>query len=167
MMRWIDRQEKVSAFGHYVAERQRLRHPQPSVQPSHTRNFAGQPIHIAKHPHAPNRSVTSIQSDHGCPSFSHHLKLYLNARLRNKVPEKQIGRMALPFHKLDVYHMFKFLPTSLDDGVGEINDADSQTVRAVPSIAGKPARFDMVVVLHNEDAEATGLAGRHTGTALQ
>jgi hypothetical protein len=161
MMKWIDRQEKVASFGDYLSGRQRLDRPQPppGLAQTTSKNFAGQPIQIAKRPHAPNRSLTEIESDHKCPSFSHHLKLYHNARTHSKIPERQVHTMTLPFTKLDVYHMFKFTPTSLDDGIGETNDTDSQTVKAVPSIAGKAARFDAVVVLHNMDAEATGLEG--------
>lgn len=161
MMKWIDRQEKVASFGNYLKGRQRLDHPQPppGLAQTTSKNFVGQPIQIAKRPHAPNRSLAEIESNHKCPSFSHHLKLYYNARTHSKIPERQLHKVVLPFAKLDVYHMFKFTPTSLDDGVGETNDTDSQTVKAVPSIAGKAARFDTVVVLHNEDAEATGLEG--------
>ena len=160
MMKWIDRQEKVSSFGNYIAGQQQKHHPHRSARQGQTTlTFAGQPIQIAKQPHAPNRSLINIESDHKCPSFSHHLKRYINAKTRSNIPEKNLAQVLLPFHKLDVYHMFKFSPTSLDDGIGEANDTDSQTVKAVPSIAGKPARFDTVVALHNEDAEATGLDG--------
>jgi hypothetical protein len=159
MMRWIDRQEKVSAFGQYIAEQRPA--SDASLNPVKSiPNFAGQPIHIAKHPHAPNCPITRIELQHGCPSFSHHIKLYLNAIVGSRIRERHIDKASLPFTKLDVYHMFKFLPTALDDGVGEANNAECQTVKAMSSIGQKAARFDAVVVLHNDDAEATGLMGK-------
>jgi hypothetical protein len=160
MTKWIDRREKVAAFSHYLESRKELLRPcMDHKDGGKAANFAGQPIHIAKYPHAPSCSISSIQSNHRCPSFTHQLKLYLNQFANTKLPERQVLLMELPMDKLDVYHMFKFLPTSLDDGVGEANEGDSQTIKAMPSKNGKPARFDTAVIMHNNDAEATGLSG--------
>jgi len=162
MIRWLERQEKTACFENYLDTMKAERHPDPgrNIQ-QHARNFAGQPIQIAKKPHSPGCPIPTIEQDHNCPFFSRDLKDYLNALSSNPAPAKNVQSKPFPFDKLDVYHMFKFAPTSLDDGVGEIDggDGDRQTVRAVPSKGGKPARFDTIIVLHNADAEATGLQG--------
>jgi hypothetical protein len=130
MTKWIDRREKVAAFSHYLESRKELLRPcMDHKDGGKAANFAGQPIHIAKYPHAPSCSISSIQSNHRCPSFTHQLKLYLNQFANTKLPERQVLLMELPMDKLDVYHMFKFLPTSLDDGVGEANEGRMENLQ--------------------------------------
>lgn len=160
MIRWIDRREKVTGFAHYLESRKQLANPH-TPHCDNAANFAGQTIKIAKYPHAPNFPISSIEKHHKCPSFSHQLKLYLNRFYENRTVDKYVHQKDLPMDKLDVFHLFKFVPTSLDDGIGETNDGDCQTIKAMPSMKGKFARFDTAVVMYNSDAEATGLVGKN------
>lgn len=66
--------------------------------------------------------------------------------------------MDLPFSHIDIYHGFKFCLDSL----GNDNDFDHEetdSVKAKPSMGGKPGRFDTVVIMHTSDCETTGLKG--------
>jgi hypothetical protein len=159
MICWLEQQEKTTSFSHYI--NWVWQNNDPGHGAATACNFAGQPIKMAKHPHAPGKRVTAIETDHNCPSFTQDLKEYLQSFLTQPRSGHALRNIPLPFDRLDVYHMFKFAPTALDDRSREGDDGgeDCQTVKAVPSVLGKPARFDTVVVLHSEDAEATGLAG--------
>jgi hypothetical protein len=159
MICWLEQQEKTACFENYLDTMKAKSHPDPAHNIQH--NFTGQPIQTAKKLHSPVCPISTIERDHNCPFFSCDLKDYLNALSQIPAPAKNVQSKPLPFDKLDVYHMFKFAPTSLDDGVGEIDggDGDRQTVMAIHSKGGKPARFDTIIILHNADAEATGLQG--------
>ncbi|KAG2747814.1 hypothetical protein P692DRAFT_20735841 [Suillus brevipes Sb2] len=70
--------------------------------------------------------------------------------------------MDIPFSHIDIYYGFKFCLDSL----GNDNDFDQEetdTVKAKPSLGGKPARFDTVVVMDTSDCETTGLKGTRIG----
>ncbi|KAG1844153.1 hypothetical protein F4604DRAFT_1884476 [Suillus subluteus] len=109
------------------------------------------------------QSEEEREEEHGCPSFSYHLRIFLNKFLTrgDSIPRTQVGNAFLPFDKLDVWHSFKF---SLDT-LG--NDVDGQKgidlVRAQPGRGKSPGRFDVVVVTHNDGAESTGLHGMKVG----
>ena len=62
----------------------------------------------------------------------------------------------MPFNHLDVFHGFKFAPASLNDDTEE-----TDAVKAMPLKGERPARFDTVVVMQGEDAEATRLQGEY------
>ncbi|KAJ7669005.1 hypothetical protein B0H17DRAFT_949575 [Mycena rosella] len=79
----------------------------------------------------------------------------------------QLLAATLPFNRLNVYHNFKFEPSSLDPGTGidETNPEDFQTVTVrPPSEDGmSPARFDTVIARCNSTAGATGLSSTRVG----
>ena len=80
------------------------------------------------------------------------------------LPQPTSARVAaskpLPFDRVDVFHVFKFNPTSLDDD-DDVN-VERDVVKATPGGGdGKPGRFDTVVVLQRDDAESTGLQGAY------
>ncbi|EPS93900.1 hypothetical protein FOMPIDRAFT_1135285, partial [Fomitopsis schrenkii] len=57
----------------------------------------------------------------------------------------------MPVNRLNVFHGFKFTPTSLSD--------DNEETNAVKATPAKAAQFNTVVVLQGNNAEATGLQG--------
>lgn len=169
MITWLERQEKVAAFEHYVDHLDKLHNPPPPIPPNIARNATGVPIKIAKFPHSPACLLTDITLNHNTPSFIRDLKEYLNTFNIPPHPNRVLETMSLPFEKIDVYHLFKFVRTNIDDDIaleGRDNNGNSlttvddmETVRAVPAKGAAPARFDTVVVLDSEVAESTGIAG--------
>ncbi|KAG1837054.1 hypothetical protein DFJ58DRAFT_734596 [Suillus subalutaceus] len=107
---------------------------------AHSR-FGDQRLLLTKRPHQARRHILDLSDPHS------------RGRLRH---------MDLPFSHIDIYHGFKFCLDSL----GNDNDFDQEetdTVKAKPSLGGKPARFDTVVVMDTSDCETTGLKGTRIG----
>ena len=69
--------------------------------------------------------------------------------------EQEVASSYLPFSRVDVYHTLKFTTVALSD-----ERAERDVVKARPAAGGEPARFDTVVVLRGDDAEATGVQGK-------
>jgi hypothetical protein len=98
---------------------------------------------------------------HHCPSFSHHLILYLNRFLdpTQRIPRSQLEFVELPFDKLSVWHTFKFSRDTLGNDIDAKEEQD--TVNARPRRGRKGIeRFDTVAVAHSNEAESTGLQGK-------
>ncbi|EPS93195.1 hypothetical protein FOMPIDRAFT_94087 [Fomitopsis schrenkii] len=64
----------------------------------------------------------------------------------------------LPFSRIDTFHTLKFSTVSLSD-----DQLEHDMVRARPAMGSEPARFDTVVVLRDDNAEATGVQGTRIG----
>ncbi|KAJ3512046.1 hypothetical protein NMY22_g15452 [Coprinellus aureogranulatus] len=152
MIRWLSRQEKMDMLARQIST---ATSPLPTPQPTTNPLKKAPPIIIAKQSPSPNRPVSLITKSHRAPQFEAHLKQYLNSFLEHQLGRQRLERAELPISKIDVFPQFRFRPASLHD-----EDSESNTVKAVPLLAGsKGGRFDTVVVMDREDAEATGLEG--------
>lgn len=163
MTQWLSRQEKIAMFqsyiSHYQSEEEREEEVEEAVD---RRNQEVGPV-TAKRPTAPSQTLSSIQTKHNCPSFSYHLRIFLNRFLTrgDSIPRTQLANAFLPFDKLDVWHSFKFSLDTLGNDVDGQEGRDS--VRAQPSRGdASSGRFDVVVVTYTDDAETTGLHGAHS-----
>ena len=70
--------------------------------------------------------------------------------------EQENASSYLPFSRIDTFHTLKFTTIPLTD-----NRPEHDVVKARPRIGSEPAKFDTVVVLHDDNAEATGVQGTH------
>ncbi|KAH9914551.1 uncharacterized protein B0H18DRAFT_1125480 [Fomitopsis serialis] len=176
MIKWLDRREK---FSMYDTLRGRLSTDQ-SADPqavsasesttgtanseddsTHLPRSSKTRIKLAKHPSLAQQSLPSIEEQHAAPGFTDAVSQYvytmkLQRRLRPR--EQDRANRHLPFGRVDVFHGFKFNNIPLND-----NAEEKDGVKARPSSADKPARFDTVVVLRSDEAEATGLQGTRVG----
>lgn len=158
MTQWLSRQEKVSLFQSYLRDTLESDEmvneeielpPIPSISTS---------LGLSQKPTAPNQAISNIQRPHHAPSFSLHLRQYLNGFLSREesIACAQLATAQLPFDWLDIWHTYKFALDVLG------NDIDGQenikAVRAKPGKEGE-ARFDTVLVAHKDTAETTGLQG--------
>ncbi|KAJ7155600.1 hypothetical protein C8R46DRAFT_1004815 [Mycena filopes] len=155
MILWLQRQEKVASFSTYQAW---LESTQTPVLPPVVRTFTGQAVRFALTPQAPRQLLPQLVQTHQAPSFIHDLKEMLHGFAHYKLTAAQFQSSHLPLNRLDVYHNFKFEPTSLDPGDPDSPEA-SQTVIARPAKDTTPARFDTVIVREKDTAEVTGLTG--------
>jgi hypothetical protein len=167
MVQWLARQEKVAMFETY------LEHYESAIEDAEAEEEAGagkdveamkgpkMGIFIAKRPYALNQSLTSIQLKHHCPSFSHHLILYLNRFLdpTQRIPRSQLEFVELPFDKLSVWHTFKFSRDTLGNDIDAKEEQDAVNARPRRGRKGIE-RFDTVAVAHSNEAESTGLQGK-------
>ena len=168
MVRWLARQEKAALFESY------LQHYDTGEDSDHQEDgeaeidgvrddsgdTASKEVIISQRPKAFNQPLHSIQIKHHCPSFSHHLRIYLNNFLERdkRIPRNQLPLTILPFHKVNVWHAFKFPRDSLGNDVDEKEELDA--VKAQPGRGSDvQARFDTVVVPDTDEAENTGLKG--------
>ncbi|KAH9917785.1 uncharacterized protein B0H18DRAFT_883398, partial [Fomitopsis serialis] len=106
-------------------------------------------------------SVDRIEDRHNAPGFKNMLAQYIYILKNNRrlTPTQLLTAVShMPFDRVDVFHGFKFAPEPLTDSKEE-----TDAVRARPSFGEQPARFDTVVVLREDDAEATGLQGTRIG----
>jgi hypothetical protein len=153
MIRSLSRQEKMDILEcriHPNISPPLDSHPEPANPLVHL-----PPIVIAKQSPTPNHSITHIAQLHQAPQFEAHLKQYLNSFLAHQLGRRRLEQADLPVDKIDVFPQFRFRPTSLHDEGNKSN-----TVKALPSTGGqKKGRFDTVVVMDTENAEATGLEG--------
>ena len=153
MIAWLTRREKVSSFQSYL----KMSMEDEEEEFAHSR-FRDQRHLLPKRPHQLGRHIMDIMQDHHCPGFKKDLVSYLNSQLPNPHSRAQIRSMDLPFSHIDIYHGFKFCLDSLGNDV-DFDHEETDTVKAKPAIAGKPARFDTVVVMDSSDCESTGLKG--------
>jgi hypothetical protein len=164
MVQWLARQEKVAMFETYLEHYESLEDREAELEAAdghHASPNSESGFSIPRKPSAPNQSLTSIQLKHHCPSFSHHLILYLNQFLDRSqtIPRSQVPYTQLPFDKVPVWHAFKFGLDTLGNDVDGKEERDA--VKARPR-RGKEGieRFDTVVVSYSSDAESTGLQGK-------
>ncbi|KAH9914312.1 uncharacterized protein B0H18DRAFT_1125649 [Fomitopsis serialis] len=173
MVRWLVRQEKMVVLRSSIHRwlRSTGREQDKDVDErvagevdEHVAGEVDQPscrngrIKLPKHPTAPLQALPTIVDKHCAPGFidalaQHIYKLKNNGRaLTSSQLQNAVDRM--PFNRVDVFHGFKFAPEPLTDDTQE-----TDAVKAKPATARQAARFDTVVVLQGEDAEATGLQG--------
>ncbi|KAJ7764066.1 hypothetical protein B0H14DRAFT_2403397, partial [Mycena olivaceomarginata] len=166
MITWLGRQEKISLLSAYLAWLESTTETgTASCNPMRNEREMRESVMESKS--CPNWEFfgrafgSDISCNHSTNSFIHTLKEFLN---NNSLRPTQLRSATLPFSRLDVYHNFKFEPSSLDSGAGagENNPEDFQTVTARPQSEDhtSPARFDTVIARNNSTAEATGLSGK-------
>lgn len=177
MIAWLSRQEKVASFDYYrqmideqpssgerlegileIEEEEIVK--RRSSQRSDDMDVDGEENAIAytmaKQAPEPNKSISRIVLTHGAPSFMVALKLYLNSLSPNRLPAKKALKIPLPFSTVQVWHQLKLTPSSLFDDVPV-----REIIKGLPVWKkSKVARFDTVVVMDNNDAEAVGVDGR-------
>jgi hypothetical protein len=166
MTRWLSRQENVQSFNRelsWILEQRSLAAlsssitvstaPTAASPASTTLNLPSPTILLPKVPTAPNKLLSVIEKTHNVPSFSQHLKAYLEMLkpYATNATVKEALLKGLPFERLDAYYSFKFSPERLEEGV-DVKDI----VKASPLKGG---RFDTVIVLTSEDAESVSLTG--------
>ncbi len=163
MIHWLSRQEKVNYFDHLLSSRlsslsnTSSSNSNSSQSSSPTLNSASKRsrITLAKKPQYPSCPLTIIQATHNAPQFQRHLKQYINNFLPDPLPSRQLETTHFPFNNIEVYSMFRFHPETIQD-----DNKECDIVRAVPCSSPCPrGRFDTVIVINNNTAEATGLEG--------
>ncbi|PPQ84929.1 hypothetical protein CVT24_000245 [Panaeolus cyanescens] len=114
-------------------------------------------ISISKHPAYPNTKLPVVEKLHGTQNFIHCLKIFINRYLpRNQqLSERRLGEFRLPFTKVDVYNLFRFHPSPIND-----SETGIDVVRAMRKSSQYPhGRFDTVIAIIGDEAESTGLQG--------
>jgi hypothetical protein len=154
MISWLTRREKVASFQSYI----KMTMEEEEDEFSHSR-FRDQRIVLTKRPHQLRRHIMDVIQDHTSKGFQMELISYLNTHLPHPHPRTALHTMDLPFSHIDIYHGFKFCLDSLGNDV-DFDQEEADTVKAKPSMNGKPARFDTVVVMNTPDCESTGLEGK-------
>ncbi|KAI0713002.1 hypothetical protein C8Q72DRAFT_790339, partial [Fomitopsis betulina] len=107
------------------------------------------------------QSIHAIANRHCTPGFTkalnqHVYSMKLGRPLTSQ--EQENASSYLPFSRIDTFHTLKFTTIPLTD-----NQPEHDVVKARPRIGSEPARFDTVVVLHDDNTEATGVQGTHIG----
>lgn len=156
MIRWLSRQEKVKYFDNHIG---RLLASSSLGEDEIITEGPPNPHHpsisIAKYPNFRNCSISAIENLHNAPQLSRHLKIFLNSFLPTPVSNRNLDSTSLPISHIDVYNMFRFQHGEIHD-----NDEEKDIVKAIPrSKKLSKERFNTVVVIDTDEAEATGLAG--------
>jgi len=158
MITWLSRQEKIIAFANILASSSIASSASSStVPPSGILNPSQKiPKSLAKHPNHPKCSVSVIEHFHQTPGFTRHLKQYLNSLSTQPSSSRSLDHTILPdYFSVDVYNMFHFQPQALHD------EEEKDVVKAMPISKSLPfERFDTVIVMNDNIAEATGLEGK-------
>lgn len=160
MTLWLSRQEKMAAFQNFITWKESLQPPSDARQTALKSKGSGLAISLPKFPTQSRKPIAHIEHQHHAPGFSLRLKEYLNSLLQHSISNRNAILHSLPFDRLDIYHTLKFHPANLEDG-----EEECDVLKAVPSTSQNAGRFDTAVILHNEDAESTGLEGE-TYTSL-
>ncbi|KAI0724929.1 hypothetical protein C8Q72DRAFT_889387 [Fomitopsis betulina] len=118
-------------------------------------------LFLPKHPSSARQSIHAIANRHCAPGFTkalnqHVYSMKLGRPLTSQ--EQENASSYLPFSRIDTFHTLKFTTIPLTD-----NQPERDIVKARPRIGSEPARFDTVVVLHDDNAEATGVQGTRIG----
>jgi len=161
MTQWLMRQEKVAMFDIYIehsikTEEEEKEDEEEAVDiKDKSLSFI-----IANRPSSPGQPLDSIQLKHICPSFSHHLRVFLNSFMPRgeAVPRQELPLALLPFQKLDVWYSFKFGLDALGNDIDGEGNMDA--LKAQPGNDTRPGRFDTVLVSHTNIAESTGMQGK-------
>lgn len=162
MVRWLERREKMVVLSASIRRRlvrngavpeDAVEEEDVSILPS--RHNAR--IKLPKHPTSPRQALHAIVHKHQAPGFINALAQYI-WELKEGRPlsssQLQTAVNNMPLTNVDVFHGFKFAPEPLTD-----DKRETDAVKARPATETQPARFDTVVILRGEDAEATGLQG--------
>jgi len=122
-------------------------------------------ISISKHLTYPKCKIDVIREKHNALDFDYYLKLYVNSCLPKSQPCAWISNIDtynLPFDKLDIYNLFHFHPTAIND-----DDSKAKIVKALQKSRTHPqGQFDTVVVLVGDSAESTGVEGTRLYTRI-
>ncbi|EGO05038.1 hypothetical protein SERLA73DRAFT_149319 [Serpula lacrymans var. lacrymans S7.3] len=167
MTQWLSRQEKVAMFesylNNYKREEEKQAELEGGIEASSSPSSKPLSTFLAKHPHSPGQTLKSVQTSHQCPSFSCHLRTFLNKFMDrgNTIPRNQVALAQLPFDRLNIWHSFKFVLDSLGNDIDSIQNMDG--IKAKPGKRGEEGRFDAVIVAHIDKAEARGLQGIKVG----
>ncbi|KIY73463.1 hypothetical protein CYLTODRAFT_216470 [Cylindrobasidium torrendii FP15055 ss-10] len=185
MTQWVARQENVQSFKRYLVwvHKELAKSNPTTTDKSNTAPDAAAPsksppptassesmlpningrqsLSLSIHPSKYNQSPRIIGQLHGVPQFPINLCAYLNGiedERKKEFPEAHTQHFyTLPFRGVNVWYSFRFSHEGFD-GSGEVVERD--WVKASPLAGG---RFDTVVVLAGEDAEATSLIGTRIG----
>ncbi|KAI0720653.1 hypothetical protein C8Q72DRAFT_878104 [Fomitopsis betulina] len=114
-------------------------------------------LFLPKHPSSARQSIHAIANRHCAPGFTKALNqhVYLMKLGRPLTSQEQENASSyLPFSRIDTFHTLKFTTIPLTN-----NQPECDIVKARPRIGSEPARFDTVVVLHDDNTEATGVQG--------
>lgn len=175
MVLWLSRQEKIASLDYYkglmdeeLAERLEEEEEEVEEQSISGKIGSGRgdsmdvdgdkdktTLIMAKRSPEPTKSLARIVLTHGTPTFISALKLYLNSLAPNPLPRKQVLETPLYFSTVEVWHQFKLTPSSLfeDIPVREI-------IKALPIWKkSDTARYDTVIVMDDDKAEAVGVEG--------
>lgn len=149
MAHWLTRQEKINLHEVTVAARQGAL----SEDTKKLRRTTRGRISLAKTPSARKVSFTQLAASYGIPGFAVLLRQFVaqmrGHSLRTRAGREEAASVMLPFNQVNVWHLAKFPIPNLQG----YEDSDKTTiVRARPSAAELPARFDTVLV---EDADRT------------
>ncbi len=111
MIHWLSRQEKINQLETKILTATRPSEPVNAPSCMTTPQAKGPSISITKHPNAPGQSISRIESMHNAQGFSKALKEYLNTFLTHtRTSARRASDYELPFHRLDVYFMFRLHP---------------------------------------------------------
>ncbi|EPS99860.1 hypothetical protein FOMPIDRAFT_1086591, partial [Fomitopsis schrenkii] len=162
MTKWLELREKIAMFESLCA---RLHTPDDADSNS---NHAGSTLtrapppfsptktglFLPKHPSAARQSIQTIANCHSAPGFAKALNQHIYSMKlgSNSVIASRISY--LPFSRINTFHTLKFSTVSLSD-----DRLERDMVRVRPAMGSEPARFDTVVVLCDDNAEATGVQG--------
>ncbi|KAG1756201.1 uncharacterized protein EDB91DRAFT_1233081 [Suillus paluster] len=78
MTQWLSRQEKIVMFQSYISHYQSEEEREEEVKEAVDGRNQDVGVVTAKRPAAPSQTLSNIQTKHGCPSFSYHLRIFLN-----------------------------------------------------------------------------------------
>ncbi|KAF8834745.1 hypothetical protein BDN67DRAFT_914326 [Paxillus ammoniavirescens] len=155
MTKWLTHQENIAMFQSYL--KYSITEEEQDVEFQDCSRGNTTSLIIASRPSISSQSIHHIQQKHNCPSFSYHLRQFLNSLLpqRDTFPRVTIPYAELPVNALDVWHFFRFTLDSLGNDVDFKEERDM--VRAKLASGRQGARFDVVVVANTSDSESTGL----------
>ncbi|KIY69492.1 hypothetical protein CYLTODRAFT_452584 [Cylindrobasidium torrendii FP15055 ss-10] len=168
MTQWVTRQENVQSFKRYLMwvhrETDTPESPSGVTAPSQSHPPATnsrQNLSLSIHPTKYNQSPRIVGQLHRVPNFPTNLCAYLNGLeddRKKQFPQAHTQHFyTLPFRGVDVWYSFRFSHEGFD-GSGEVVERD--WVKASPLAGG---RFDTVVVLSDNDGDATSLIGTRIG----
>ncbi|KAI0725322.1 hypothetical protein C8Q72DRAFT_785760, partial [Fomitopsis betulina] len=155
MTKWLERREKITMFESLYARTPSISTPTSAPPPPPLKTG----LFLPKHPSSARQSIHAIANRHCAPGFTkalnqHVYSMKLGRPLTSQ--EQENASSYLPFSRIDTFHTLKFTTIPLTD-----NRPEHDVVKARPHIGSEPARFDTVVVLHDDNAEATGVQGMH------
>lgn len=159
MTRWLERQEKVAMFQTYLQHFETDDDKVIEAQAAESNPLNH--MVIPKKPARTQQSLTTIEKNHNCHSFSTDLRFYLNSLLNKEdaLPRNNIPSAYLPFNKVDVWYGVKCRRSTLGNDVDHVDEKD--WIKAKPGRRqGEVGRFDTVLVAHTDKAESTGMKGK-------
>jgi hypothetical protein len=151
MTRWLDRKERILRHTQYVNWRLAGSPKLTGVDWIPPRLDMCRELSLAKHPSVHAISLQTIQNHYNAPFFTVALRRFISCSNKPNQTRAQLERSLwnaqLPFTKLPVWHVIKFLRS--DPLTGDRLTADS--LHAQPSRSDKrgcpiPGRFDTALI---------------------